>query len=293
MRRWNLLVAVLLGGLVVWPSRRLAAQDCTAGHLPDDSHEAEIFRIRGASTAFGRAISPVTPRQGALFAMFEVTTLAHIDQSTATPTYCRPGKPAENVNLMSVLPRPRVIFGLADGFTFEASWIPPVTVNDVKANVVSVALGRAVPVAVGLISLRAHATVGEIRAPITCTEAQIAEDPSAPGASECAGGAAPSNDHYKPNSFGADMTYGWPVAAGRIRPFLGAGVNFLRPRFQVDFTDQFDVKQDQKVEGDFTRYVAFAGATWIPTSRLSFTGEVYADPGTTWVGRLGMAYGVK
>ncbi|HWA40040.1 MAG TPA: hypothetical protein VG712_00415 [Gemmatimonadales bacterium] len=293
MHRWNLTVAVLFGILAVSPSRHLAAQDCTAGHLPDDSHEAEIFRIRGASTAFGRAISPVTPRQGAVFAMFEVTTLAHIDQGTATPTYCRPGKPAENVNLMSVLPRPRVIFGLADGFTFEASWIPPVTVNDVKANLVSVALGRSVPTARGLISLRAHATLGEIRAPITCTEAQIAVDPLSPGASECAGGAHPSNDHYKPNSFGADMTYGWPVAEGRLRPFLGAGVNFLRPRFQVDFTDQFDVKQDQKVEGDFTRYVAFAGATWIPASRLSFTGEIYADPGTTWVGRLGMAYGVK
>lgn len=293
MPRWTLTAALLLGAPAFLAPRPLAAQDCTAGHLPDDSHEAEIFRIRGASTAFGRAISPVTPRQGAVLAMFEVTTLAHIDRSTATPTYCRPGKPAENVNLMSVLPRPRVIFGLSDGFTFEASWIPPVTVNDVKANVVSVALGRSVPTALGLISLRAHATFGEIRAPIACTEEQIAVDPLSPDASECAGGAEPSNDHYKPNSFGADMTYGWPVAAGRLRPFLGAGVNFLRPRFQVDFTDQFDVKQDQKVEGDFTRFVAFVGATWIPTSRLSLTGEVYADPGTTWVGRLGMAYGVK
>ncbi|HEX7918487.1 MAG TPA: hypothetical protein VF454_03740, partial [Gemmatimonadales bacterium] len=134
MRHWSLALALLVG------AAPLAAQaDCTAGNLPDDSHEAEIFRIRGASTAFGRAISPISPRQGSVFAMLEVSTLAHIDKTTATPTYCRPGKPSENVNLMSVLPRPRVIFGLSDGFTFEASWIPPITVNDVKANVVSVA----------------------------------------------------------------------------------------------------------------------------------------------------------
>ena len=293
MYRWNLTVAVLLGALAVAPSRPLAAQDCTGGNLPDDSHEAEIFRIRGASTAFGRALSPVTPRRGSLFAMFEVTTLATIDKTTATPTYCRPGKPAENVNLMSVLPRPRVIFGLSDGFTFEASWIPPVTVNDVKANVFSVALARSVPAGMGIISLRANATFGEIRAPITCTESQIAVDPLSPGASECAGGAEPSNDHYKPNGFGGDLTYGWPAGGGRIRPYLGAGVNFLHPRFQVDFTDQFDVKQDQKVEGDFTRFIAFTGATWVPTARFSLTGEFYTDPGTTWVARLGMAYGVK
>lgn len=293
MHRWTLIAAVSLGALAVSAPRPLAAQDCTLGNLPDDSHEAEIFRIRGASTAFGRAISPVSPRQGAMFAMLEVATLPDIDASTATPTYCRPGKPAENVNLMAFLPRPRVIFGLADGFTVEASWIPPITLNDVKANILSVALGRAVPVAVGLISIRGHATFGEIRAPISCTEAQIAADPLAPGATECAGGAEPSSDHYKPNGYGADLTYGWPAAGGRVRPYIGAGVNFLRPRFQVDFTDRFAVKQDQKVEGNFTRPAAFAGATWIPSARLSLTGEFYTDPGTAWVARMGVAYGVR
>ena len=293
MRRWSLAAGLVLSTLAVSAPRRLAAQDCTAGHLPDGSNEAEIFRIRGTSTTFARAISPLSPRQGSLLAMFELTTLPDIDRSTATPTYCRPGKPAENVNLMPFLPRPRVIFGLADGFTFEASWIPPVRINDVKANVVSVALGRAVPTASGLVSIRASATFGEIRAPITCTEAQIAVDPLSPDATECAGGAQPSDDHYKPNGFGVDLTYGWPAAGGRLRPYLGAGVNFLRPRFQVDFTDQFDAKQDQKVEGDFTRPVAFAGVTFVPTRRWSLSGEFYADPGTTWVMRMGMAYGVK
>lgn len=287
MRYWMIPLALLAS------AAPLAAQDCTLGNLPDGSNEAEIFRIRGVATAFGRAVAPMALRPKAIILSLDVSTLSSIDDETATPTFCRPGKPPENVNLMSFLPRPRVIFGLADGFTFEASWIPPVTVNDVKANILSVALARAVPMATGLLSARVTATFGEIRAPISCTEDQIAEDTLAIGASECAGGAKPSNDHYKPNGYGADIAYGWPMANGRLRPYLGAGINWLRPRFQVDFTDRSGVQQDQKVEGNFRRPALFGGLTWIPSTRLGVTGELYTDPGTAWTARVGMGYGLK
>jgi hypothetical protein len=287
MRRWMIPLALLAGAT----PQALQAQ-CTLGHLPDNSNEAEIFRIRGVSTAFGRVASPMTLREHSTMLLFEVTTVATIDPGTATPTFCNPGKPPENVNLMSVLPRPRVIFGLNDQFSFELSWIPPVTLNDVKANVLGFALTRTVPTATGLLSLRASATVGTIRAPITCTTKQIAADTTGPD-QQCAGGTAPSKDHYKPNSFGLDLAYGWPVAHGRLRPYLGAGVNFLRPRFQVDFTDRTGTLIDQKIEGNYRRAVFFAGATWIPTTRLGLTGELYADPGTAMVARVGLGYGLK
>lgn len=272
----------------------LAAQgDCTLGHLPDDSHEAEIFRIRGAATAFGRAIAPSAYHPGGVVLMMEAATLQEIDSVTATPSYCRAGKPAENVNLMSVLPRPRVIFATADGVTLEASWIPPITVNDVKANVFGLAVARTVEAGPGVLSMRAAATLGEIRAPITCTKEQIAVDPADPNATECAGGAEPSSDHYKPNSFSLDLTYGWILAAGKFRPYIGGGANFLRPRFQVDFVDQFDVKQDQKVETNMTRPAFFGGLTWAPVGPLGVTAEYYADPGTAWTARFSLAYILK
>ncbi len=289
MRHWMIPLALLAG------AAPLAAQgppppDCTLGHLPTGSNEAKIFRIRGVSTAFGRAASPMALREHTMMVLFEVATLPTIDKATATPTFCRPGKPNENVNLMAVLPRPRVIFGLSDGFSFELSWIPPVTVNGVKANLISVALSRAVPVATGVLSLRGSATFGVIRAPITCTKDQIAQPL---GTTECAGGANPSSDHYHPNAFGLDLAYGWPVARGKVRPYLGAGLNFLRPRFQVDFVDQSSTLQNQKVEGNYRRTVLFGGATWIPTSRLGLTAELYGDPGTAWAARLGLGYGLK
>ena len=270
----------------------LAAQatDCTLGHLPSSTNEAEIFRIRGASTAFARDASPMNLRPGGMVLAIEGTSLPNIDAGTATPTYCRSGKPAEHVNLFPVLPRPRLIYGLADEFTLEVSWVPPIRVNGVKADLLGLALARTVPMGIGLISIRGNATFGEIRAAITCTEAQIA--PTS-GVSECAGAAKPSDDHFKPNSFGADLTYGWPVGAGKVRPYVGAGVNRLLSRFQVDATDSTGFHYDQKVEGNYTRLALFGGATWFPSDRFGLTGEVYADPGTTVVGRVGLAYGLK
>jgi hypothetical protein len=284
-------ITVLLALLALCGVRPLAAQgDCTLGNLPDDSNEAELFKIRGAATAFGRAIAPTSLRPKGVLLMFEVSTLQEIDSATATPTYCRPGKPSENINLLGVLPRPRVIFGIDDGLTVEASWIPPIPVNDVKANLFGVAIARTIVAGAGVLSLRGAATLGEIRAPITCTEEQIAEDPSAPGASECAGGDEPSSDHYKPNSFSFDVSYARDLWQGKLRPYVGGGVNFLRPRFQVEFVDQFDVLQDQKVEGNFTRPALFGGASLRLGSGVALSGEYYTDPGTAWTARFSAAY---
>jgi len=267
--------------------------DCTAGHLPTGSNEAELFRIRGASTVFGRVSSPLNLRPNGVILLLEGTTLGHIDPEAATASYCRPGKPPEHVNLLPLLPRPRVIVGLADELTLEVSWVPPIRVNGVKADLLGLALARTLPMGKGLVSIRGNATFGEIRAPITCTKAQIAQNPADSGATECAGGARPSDDHYKPNSFGLDLSYGWPVGNGKLRPYIGGGVNWLRPRFQVDFDDQFGTHQGQRVEGNFRRLALFGGASWYPTTRWGVTGEIFTDPGTTVVGRMGLAYAVK
>lgn len=288
MRHWILALALTTGAIP------LAAQvDCTLGHLPDGSNEAELFRIRGASTVFARDASPMTLREGGLVLALEGTALPSIAPATATATYCRPGKPPEHVDLLPILPRPRAVFGLADDMTIEVSWVPPIRINGVKANLLGIALARTVPMGPGLISLRANATFGEIRAAITCTKEQIAQNPADSGASECAGAAKPSDDHFKPNSFGLDLTYGWPVARGRLRPYVGTGVNWLRSRFQVDFTDLTNAHNGQRVEGNYRRLALFGGATWFPSRHVGITGELFTDPGTTWVGRMGIAYAMK
>jgi hypothetical protein len=167
------------------------------------------------------------------------------------------------------------------GLTLQASWIPPIRVNGVKANLLGFSLEKTFGQADGLVAaVRAHATLGSIRAPITCDD-QALEDPT----SECFGGAR-SDDRVSPNIFGLDLALGGPLAGGRLRPYAGAGYNRLQPRFQVNFTNQFGVLDDRRVEVNLDRMVVFGGASWAVTERLGVTGELYAAPADAVTGRI-------
>ena len=159
--------------------------------------------------------------------------MPQVDDATATPTFCRPGKGPENVNLTPVMPRPRLSVPLPLGLALEASWIPPVRVGGVKANL----FGRIAGTIVRQHRRRGHgaprardasARFGR-RLPATTTRS---DDPT----SECFQGTR-SDDRFSPNIFGADLAVSAPVAEGRLRPYVGAGYNRLAPRFQVNFTN--------------------------------------------------------
>jgi hypothetical protein len=154
-------------------------------------------------------------------------------------------------------------------------------VRGVKANLIGLSVEKAFGDLDGLVAaLRVHATFGSVRAPITCDDEAL-EDP----ASECFGGTR-SDDRLSPNIMGIDIAVGGPVAEGRLRPYGGVGYNRLQPRFQVDYTNQYDELDDRRVEVDLDRLVMFGGATWQTTDRLSLTGELYAAPADAITGRV-------
>jgi len=129
-------------------------------------------------------------------------------------------------------------------------------------------------------AIRAHGTFGSIRGPITCDAAALAE-----ATSECFQGTR-SDDKYSPNIFGADFSLGWTMAGGRLRPYLGGGYNRLEPRFQVNFTNQFGMVDNTRIEVNLNRGVVFGGATWQLADRLGVAAEVYAVPADAVTARL-------
>ena len=265
---------------LVLAARAAAAQsgDCFP---PPDSHEAQAFGIFSVPLAYSGAAAPRRVSSGAVTAGLEVVYLPRVSDEIATPTICRPGKGPENTNLLFALPRPRAAVGLPGGFALDLSWVPPVRVNDVKANLFGLALGRAFAVGSGgTFAVRGHATLGQINAPVTCDEEAL-QDPQ----SECFGGQL-SNDRYEPNIFGVDGSLGWSVARGRLRPYAGGGYNRLQPRFQVHFVNRFGVLDDRRVEVNLNRGVVFGGATWTPSPVWGITGEVYAAPADAVTGRV-------
>ncbi len=253
---------------------------------PYTSNAAKVFANFAVPLAFGPLAAPAPVRAGSLRLMLEGSYLPTLDAATRTPTICRPGKGPEHTDLLFAFPRPRVAVGLPGGLLLEGSWIPPVRLNGVKANLAALALGRSFQLGRGSMTggLRIHATFGLVLAPITCDESGLAD----PG-SECYQGTR-SDDRYHPTSYGAEASLGWRLAGGRVRPYLGGGLNFLRPRFQVEFVNRFGALDDTRVELNLTRGVAFGGVTWEAARGFGLAGEVYTAPADAVTARLGLSY---
>ena len=182
----------------------LAAQydECRPG---PGSNEAKTLALFSVPLTFSQAAAPGRP--GGITLGIEGANVPSVDPAVATPTICRPGKGPENTDLLAGIARPRIGVPLPLGLALEASWIPPVRVNGVKANLIGVALARSVVLTPRMTAgLRAHATFGEIHAPVTCDH-QALGDP----ASECFHGHV-SDDRLSPNIFGLDASLGWRLA---------------------------------------------------------------------------------
>jgi opacity protein-like surface antigen len=277
------LVAAL--SLVVGLPSALAAQACEP---PKDSHEAKTFAILAVSSVFSPLDAPRLTAPGSVRIGLEGSYIPRIDAATRTPTFCRPGKGPDNTGLLFALPRPRVAIGLPGGLLLEGSWVPPVRVNGVKPNLASVSLARGFALGqIATLGLRAHGTFGHVDGPFTCDDAELQD-----AASECFQGTR-SNDRYKPTSVGVEGSVGWALSGGRFHPYLGGGVNLLRPRFQVNFVNRFGFLDNTQVAVNVTRGVVFGGATWMLGPGLGLSGEIYAAPADAVTGRLELSYGVR
>jgi len=254
----------------------LAAQVCQPG---PSSNEAKTLAIFSVPLAFGPTTAPEV--LSGFWVGLEGAYLPKVDPATATPTICRPGQGPLNTDLIFALPRPRIALPLPFGLALQASWIPPVPINGVKANLFGLSVGKSFGKLDGLVAaIRAHGTFGSIQGPITCNDAALA-DP----VSECFQGTR-SDDKYSPNIFGADVSLGWTMAGGKLRPYVGGGYNRLEPRFQVNFTNQFGMVDSTRIEVNLNRGVVFGGATWQLADRLGVAAEIYAAPADAVTARL-------
>jgi hypothetical protein len=243
------------------------------------SNEARTLAIFSVPLAF----SPGAPPGSAAGVTigFEAASVPNVDPATATPTTCRPGKGPENTDLLPAIARPRLGVPLPLGLALDASWIPPVRVAGVKANLIALALTRSFGHADGLaVAVRAHATFGSIRAPVTCDRDGLA-DPT----SECFQGQV-SDDRYSPNIMGMDVSVGWAMMGGRLRPYLGSGYNRLQPRFQVNFRNRFGDLDTTRLAVNLNRATVFGGAAWQLSAHLAVAGEIYAAPADAATGRF-------
>jgi len=281
-------VIPMTAGLLLVAGAAWAQGTCKPG---DSSNEAEVFRDMSVPLAFSLGQAPWTFLPGAILAVAEVSDIPTIDDKTATPSKCRPGTGPDNWGSVGLAPRLRVGFSLSNAAMLEVSWTPPIRISGVKPNLWSLAVSRTVPVGKrgALMTGRIHFTLGNVRAPVTCSESAV-DDPADP----CYNGEV-SDDKYKPGMYGGELAIGKDFAGGRLRPYAGGGYNLLRPRFEQDGRDSTGQKLDQKVEVNTGQWIVFGGLTWAIAPAFHLSGEAYSAPADafTWRARATYVFGGK
>ena len=251
-----------------------------------NSNEAKLLAFYSVPIAFSALDAPRRQSAWHVELQAEVSPVPTADPAIEHASECYTASAQQHSRLTSVFARPRILLTLPLGLAIEASYIPPVQIGDAHPHLGSAALSETAPLGgfgpfgSSALMLRAHGTIGHVRGPITCAEPALQQtDPE--GA--CYGN-NPSNDTFKPNMFGLEGVYGVQSRGGRFEFFAGSGVTWLRPRFEVGFTNLDGVTDNTQIEVNLTRLSLLGGATVNLPASFALTTEVYSVPkdATTW-----------
>jgi len=195
----------------------------------------------------------------------------------------------EATNLAPVFARPRLGARLPGGFGLELSWIPPVRVFDVKANLFAGALSRSftLPAQHRLIP-RVSVLAGRVEGPITCNHETAAEGDAALAtyfSLVCYGN--DSRDYFEPTHLSGELMLARTSSGGRWQPYVSAGARAERTRFDVGVIRRDGARdQDQPIlEVKTTRAYGTVGTSWLGIPRARIAAELYYAPGSAFTAR--------
>lgn len=195
----------------------------------------------------------------------------------------------ESTNLAPVFARPRVGARLPGGVGLELSWIPPVRVFDVTANVFAVAVSRAFDVTSHVrIIPRVSALTGRVEGPITCNRDTADNgDPALATyyAFVCYGN--DSRDHFEPRHLSGELVFA-ARSASRWQPYVSAGARAEHTKFDIGVIrpDKSRDRDNPVLEVSTTRAYGTAGASWLGIRRTRLAAEVYYAPGSVVTARV-------
>ncbi len=270
--------SVILLVLALLPAASAAeAQETFAPTIQLDSDAPEAWALRYfTSASLFTGWGPEKRRaSGAIDFAVETIWVPSLDAEQRRVGYG--GFKEEELNRAPVWARLRAGIALPAGFEAEIGYIPPLEIEGVKANLVSLALSRRIyekgPWALGL---RLHLQRGNVRGDFTCKKGGDHLFPA--GSPENAFGCeAPSKDEVKLDSTGLELS--GSVDLGGKKPNLYAAVswNQMDVEFQVDaLTFGFHDRTLLKNKGDTVTFTT--GATWALRGRTSLGFEILYAP---------------
>ena len=217
----------------------------------------KFFNTASLMTSLG----PVHKRDaGAIDLGFEVQQVPYLDREQRTVGFG--GRKEEQLNRSPVSARMRVEVGLPRGFNVALGWSPPVEVDGVEANLLSLALEKVLlDRQRWRLGLRAYGQVGDAKGDLTCEEGGDERFP--PGSPENRFGCvAPSEDEVTLDHYGVQLVASYhPRGARSPTLHFGTALSFLDMEFQVNARTFGDIDRSRLLTDGET--LAFTvGATW-------------------------------
>lgn len=186
------------------------------------------------------------------------------------------GSKVEDLNKLPVSPRPHLLVGLPWRTTLDLTWVPPVELDGVTANLVAIGLER--PVIERdrwSLGLRLAAQLGETSGDYTCSE-HVASFP--PGSPQNAFGCEEaSSDTASLDYQMIGITGGHRVGGGGTSMHYGVYATHFDLEFQVDALT-YGVRDRTHLATDGWTWSATAGATFSLAERSRLTLEALYTP---------------
>ena len=228
-----LALALTVGGMVP-PAR---AQDDIpvideTDELNFDDPQSWAMKYFGSVALFTPLGAPVVREAGSVDLALEVTQVPHLSPDERRVGFG--GFKEEDLNRLPVFVRPRVAVGLPHRFAIEVGYVPPIEVDGIEPNLLSLAVDHVFYVGRHWsFGGRLLGMVGEVKGDLTCSE----EDASFPIGSpdNLFGCRAPSNDEARLDHLALRLGTGYQIgSAGGPTLTFGAGAVRHDLEFQVD-----------------------------------------------------------
>jgi hypothetical protein len=274
-----------LAATVIWAGA--AGAQCK---VSSESNEGKLLAFYSVPLVFSAATEPESAPPGSIRIGFEGEYIPKPSAEIEHTGKCFLQK-TEHTSLSPVFGRPRITIALPASFAVEASYLPPVKIANAKPNLGSVAISHTQrlpfsrPAGNAVLMVRANATFGNVKGPITCPKSSL--QTTTPTAA-CYG-TNPSNDTFSPNMYGIDVLAGIRPLSGTFGYYAGIGANRIDPHFQVGFTDGLggvDVTKVQ-LQNPETRMSLTAGATAYLQHRIDLGAQVFSVPQDLTTFRVG------
>jgi len=275
-RRRYISIAFAAAALLCGHAARASGQRVVEVH-PFSDPEGRLLAFYSAAMSFSPA--GFAPDESRLSFTLEVSHVPYLNEAQRRPSIDKP----ESTNLAPFFPRPRALVRFGS-WMFEGSWIPPMEVFEVKANLLSAAV--VMPSArLGSLEIapRVWGTIGRVEGAMTCSPETMlghGTDLELYYATVCH--SRESDDWFEPRVVAGEAVASFALGSTGSRMYATVGGRFDRTKFDIGVLT-FDGQRDADhpiLELDTFRPQGAIGASWRATRSLATGMELFYAPGS-------------